>query len=144
MRNRTRMQTGPQRSPQLFVMQSGATVSSMMRKIESYHPVLLGCCIKRVGRIEPSREPEPEPSASGMSDVQQALCLLSLTVLQRYHPPPPLPPPLSVTLLACSSVPAPGCQLLHCTTVLCKVLTVRLKMFSLFFVFFMYYLCGKY
>ena len=40
-------------------------------------------------------------------------------------------------------MPALGCQLLYCTTVLFKVL--RLNMFSSFFcLFFMYYLCEKY
>ena len=33
--------------------------------------MLRACCIKRVGRIEPSKEPEPVPLASGMSDVAE-------------------------------------------------------------------------
>ena len=44
--------------------------------------------------------------------LQLALCLLLLTVLQLYHLPPPLRPP--VTLLV-NSMPAPVCQLLYCT-----------------------------
>ena len=53
----------------------------------------------------------------------------------------------SVTLLSCSLDASPVCQLLYCTTVLFKVLycTIRFKLFSLFFVFFlMYCLCEKY
>ena len=40
-------------------------------------------------------------------------------------------------------MPAPGCQLLYCTTVLFKVLYCKNQKVS-FFVFFMYYLCEKY
>ena len=44
-------------------------------------------------------------------------------------------------------MPAPGCQLLYCTTVLFKVLYRKIKnvFFTFVFVcFFMYYLCEKY
>ena len=68
-----------------------------------------------------------------------------LTILQLYHLPLPLPPPVSN-----SSYLFTGCQPLYasCSTVLMyfsRSCTMRLKMFCLFFVFvFMYYLCEKY
>ena len=67
--------------------------------------------------------------------MQLALCLLLLTILQLYHLPPPLPPPVSN-----SSCLFTGCQPLDasCCTVLLyfpRDCTVRLKVFSLFFVF---------
>ena len=70
--------------------------------------------------------------------VQLALCLLLLTILQLYHLPPPLPPPVSN-----SSCLFTRCQPLYasCCTVLLYFsgyCTVRLKMFSLFFVFVFY------
>ncbi|KAJ8776637.1 hypothetical protein J1605_015226 [Eschrichtius robustus] len=52
---------------------------------------------KRVDRIESSKEPEPVPSTSGVSE--SAACPLSPIaddlILQLYHLPPPLPPPVS-------------------------------------------------
>ena len=50
-------------------MQSSATESSMMRKKEllpRHHWIVF---IKRVDRIESSKEPEPVPLVSGMSEV---------------------------------------------------------------------------
>ena len=51
--------------------------------------------IKRIDRIESSTEPDPVPSASGMSEI--AVCPPSPVpmVLQLYHLPPPLLPPVS-------------------------------------------------
>ena len=37
---------------------------------------LLDHFFKRVGKVESSKEPEPVPSASGMSELALALCLL--------------------------------------------------------------------
>ena len=77
--------------------------------------------------------------------LQLALHLLLLMILQLCHLPPPLPPPVSN-----SSCLFTQCQPLYasCCTVLLyfsRHCTVRLKMFSLFFVlFFMYYLYEKY
>ena len=39
---------------------------------------------KRVNRIESNKEPEPMQSTTGMSQVQLALCLLLLTIVQLY------------------------------------------------------------
>ena len=78
--------------------------------------------------------------------VQLALGLLLPMVLQRYYLPPPHPPPVSnssclFTQCQPLSVSCGGTILLYYS----KYCTVRLKMFSLFFVFvFMYYLCEKY
>ena len=65
----------------------------------------LDCFFKRVERIESSKEPEPVPSNSGVSSLpsnaiklrseQLALQLLLLMILQLYHLPPLLPPPVS-------------------------------------------------
>ena len=90
-----------------------------------------------------SEEPEPEPSTSGVSKIA-ALRLLLLTILQLYHLPPPLPPPVSN-----SSCLFTRCQPLYasCCTVLLyfsRYCTVRLKMFYFLCFFFMYYLCEKY
>ena len=63
-----------QRLQQLFRMQFSATVSSMMgKKTKSYYPDIF---FKRADRIESSKEPEPVPSASGMSELALALYLL--------------------------------------------------------------------
>ena len=72
---------------------------------------------KRADRMESSKEPEPVPSTSGISDIAVALSLLLLTILQLHQ----LSPPLllqSVTLLACSqdaSPCSPAVVLCYCT-----------------------------
>ena len=76
--------------------------------------------------------------------LQLALRLLSLMILQLYHPPPPFPPPVSN-----SSCLFTRCQPLYanCCTVLLyfsRYCTVRLKMFYFLCLFFRYYLCEKY
>ena len=78
--------------------------------------------------------------------LQLALRLLLLTILQLYHLPPPLPPPVSNSsclFTRCQPLYASCCSVLLYFSRYC---TVRLKMFSLFFVclFFMYYLGEKY
>ena len=77
------------------------------------------------------------PSMSGVSELQLVLCLLLLTILQLYHLPPPLPPPVSDSL-------APVCQLLYRTTVLFKVLECKILNVLYFVCFFMYYLYEEY
>ena len=55
----------------------------------------LACFFKKVDRIESSKEPEPVPSSSGMSEV--AACSPSPIAdnPQLHHLPPPLPTPVS-------------------------------------------------
>ncbi|KAJ8790809.1 hypothetical protein J1605_021237 [Eschrichtius robustus] len=72
---------------------------------------------KRVDRIEASKEPEPVPSTSGMSDI--AACPPSPIA----DNPSALPSPTSSNqqlFLPVSSMPAPVCQLSYCTIVLYK------------------------
>ena len=77
--------------------------------------------------------------------LQLTLRLLLLTIPQLYHLPPPLPLPVSNSsclFTRCQPLYASCCAVLLYFTRYC---TVRLKIFSLFFVFvFMYYLCEKY
>ena len=80
---------------QPFRMQSSATVSSMMRKKEllsRHHWIIF---FKRVDRIESSKEPEPVPSTSGVSEI--AACSPSPIAddPSALHLPPCLPPPVS-------------------------------------------------
>ena len=107
-------------------VQSSVIISSMTRTKEllpTHHQVIF---FKRVDRIESSKEPEPGPSTSGVSEVAASPHLLFrrsfsstishfLSLLQ------------SVTPLAVHSLPAPVCQLLHCTTVLVKVRYCKIK-----------------
>jgi len=71
------------------------------------------------------------PSTSGVREIA-AQSLLLLTILQLYHLPPPLPPPAgnSSSLLAWCQPPV--CQRLHCTTVLSRQCSLRLKMFCVY------------
>ena len=70
--------------------------------------------------------------------LQPVFCILLPTILQLYYLPPLLPPPVSN-----SSCLFNRCQTMFCTTVLIKVLTVKLKVFPLIFLFLMYYMCEK-
>ena len=63
LRHRTQTQNGTQR----FRMQSSATMSSMKKRATTQ--TSLDCFLKRVDRIESSKEPEPVPSLSGMSGI---------------------------------------------------------------------------
>ena len=77
--------------------------------------------------------------------VQLALRLLLLTILQLYHLPPPLPPPVSNSsclFTRCQPLYASSCTVLLYFSRYC---TVRLKMLSLFFVFvcFLCIICVK-
>ena len=75
-------------------MQSNATVPSYEKKRATVQ-TSLDHFFKRVDRIESSKEPESVPSSQAWVKLQPALHLLLLTILQLYHLPPPLPPPLS-------------------------------------------------
>ena len=119
-------------------MQSSATMSSIMRKKRATTQTSLDHIFKRVDRIESSKEPEPLPSASGMSEIEAYPPSPIANDLQLYHLPPPLPPPVSN-----SSCLFTRCQPLYasCCTVLLyfsRCCTVRLKMFSSVFVFVFY------
>ena len=92
---------------------------------------------KRIDRIESSKEPEPVPSMSGRSEI--ATCPLLLTILQLYHLPPPLLPPVSN-----SSCLFTLCQPLYasfCTVLLyfSRYCTVRLKNVFYFLCLFVFY-----
>ena len=95
---------------------------------------------KRVDRIESSKEPEPVPSTSCVSEIAACPRLLLLMILQPYHLPPPLPPPVSNSSCLFTRCQPPYAR---CCTVLLyfsRCCTVRLKIFSLFFVFVFYVL----
>ena len=76
--------------------------------------------------------------------LQLALRLLLLTILQLCHLPPPLPVPASNSsclFTRCQPLDASCCSVLLYFSRYC---TVRLKTFSFFVCFLMYYLCEKY
>ena len=85
------------------------------------------------------------PSTSDMSDIAACPPLpVADEILQLYHLPPSFPPPVSS-----SSSLFTQCQPLYasCSTTLLyfsRYYTIRSKIFSLSFVFVMYYLCEKY
>ena len=116
-------------------MQSSATIILYDKKKRATTQTSLDPFFKRVDRTESGKEPEPVPSTSGVSEI--SLCLLLLTILQLYHLPPPLPPPVSN-----SSCLFTRCQPLCgscCTTVLFKVLYCEIK--NVFFIFCVCFLC---
>ena len=92
---------------------------------------------KRVDRIESSKEPEPVPSTSGMSEI--AACPPSPIADNPSARPSPTSSPSSSQqlFLPVHSMPAPVCQLLYCTTVLFKVLYCNIKNIFLIFVCFL-------
>ena len=121
----------------------------LWREKRSYYPMIAttitASFFKRVDRIESSKEPNLCHQCQAWVKLQLALRLLLLTILQLYHLPPLLPPPVSN-----SSCLFTRCQPLYtsCCTVLLyfsRYWTVRLKMFSLFFVFvcFLCIICVK-
>ena len=72
------------------------------------------------------KEPKPVPSTSGMSEIAPLLLrLLLLMILQLYHLPPPLPPPVSNSSCLFTE-PASVGQLLYCATILFKVLYCKI------------------
>ena len=91
--------------------------------------------LRRVNRIESSKEPEPVPPTSDVGEMLAlALHLLLLTLLQLYHLPP-LSLLQLVILLACSLVADPVCQMLPCTMVVFKVVYYEIKNVYFLFVF---------
>lgn len=117
---------GARRFQQPFSAQPSTTESSTMRKIElpprCHWAIFLG-----VDRLVSSKEPDPVPSTSSMSDTAARPRLLLPTTPRLCHLPPPLPAPVSG-----SSCPLTGCQPLcacHCSgllTVLFKVLGCKI------------------
>ena len=94
---------------------------------------------KRVDRIESSKEPEPGPSTSGVSEI--APCPLSPIADNPSALPSPTSSPSSSQELSwpVHSMPASVCQLLYHTTVLFKVLYCKIK--NVFFIFCVCFLC---
>ena len=89
--------------------------------------------LKRIDRTEFSQEPEPVPSAAGVSEI--AACPLSPVANDSSA----LPSPTSSLPLLFSpvhSIPELICQLFYCTTVLSKIL----QDFKIFFIFVFYVL----
>ena len=129
-------------------MQSSAIVSSVTRRKEllpRHHWIIFS---RGWIELNPARNKNLCHQRQAWVKLQLALRLLLLTILQLYHLPPPLPPPVSN-----SSCLFTRCQPLDatCCTVplyFSRSCTVRLKMLSSFFVFvflcIMYYLCEKY
>ena len=96
---------------------------------------------KRVERIESSKEPEAVPSTSGVSEF--AVCPPSSSAEDISAPIPSVSPSSSRYLfLPVHWMPVPGCQLLYCTTGLCKVLYCQ-KHFFYFLFLLLCVICGK-
>ena len=113
----------------------------MMRNKElllKHHWILV---FKRAGRIESSKEPEPVPSTSGLSEI--AVCPPSPIADNPLASPspPPLPPPVSN--YSCLFI---QCHLCVPAVVLyfSRYCFVRLKNVLFCGLCFMYYLCEKY
>ena len=92
----------------------------------------------------PARNQKLCPGRQVCVKLQLAAQLLPLKIFRRYHPLPPLPPPVSNSsclFLGCLSLYTSCCTvLLHFS----RYCTVRLKLFSLFFVCFLkYIICVK-
>jgi len=86
---------------------------------------------KSVNRIEPSKELEPVSLTSSVSEIAvfSPSPFADDLVLQLYHLPPLLPPPISNSLVcALDARPCMPASVLY-------YFTVRLKMFSLFLCF---------
>ena len=117
-------------------------------QMSTYTPRHHWILFSRVDRIESSKEPEPGPSTSGVSE--PAVCPACPDCPSVLHLLPPLPSLVSNS--ACpftdTSPCNAGCYIaLFNAPYFSSYCTARLKMFSLWFVFvgfFMYYLCKKY
>ena len=95
---------------------------------------------KRLIELNPARNQNPCHQRQAKVKLQLALCLLLLVILQLYHLPPPLPPPVSNS--SCLFTEGQPLYASCCTILLyfSRYYTVRLKMFSSFFVFVFYVL----
>ena len=128
------MKDSKQRLQQSFRMQTSATMSVMTRE-KNCSPNITGSFFfpKWVARIESSKEPEPVPSISGMSETVACPPSPVADDPPAPHLPPPLPPPGSNSSCQfhwCQSLYAGSCTELPYFSSYC---TVRFKMFSLFF-----------
>ena len=103
LRHKTRIQNGTRRLEQhVFRMQSSATMSSMMRNKElvpRHHWIIFSR-----GQIELNTIRNQNLCHQHQEGVkfQLALCLLLLMILQLYHLPPHLPPPVSNSSCLCT------------------------------------------
>ena len=97
-----------------------------MRKKGATTQTSLGRFFKRVDRIESSKEPEPVPSTSGVSEI--TACPPSRIADDPSALPSPTSSPSSrqELFLPIHWMPAPVCQLLYCTTLLFKVLYCKI------------------
>ena len=91
---------------------------------------LLDCSFKKVDRIESSKESEPAPSTSGLSESSASLPSAIAEGPSTLPSPPFLSLLQSVTLLVLLA--APVCQRSLCTTILYKALYCKIKVCSLF------------
>ena len=103
---------------------------------------------KRVDRIESSKEPEPGPSTSGVSEAEVFPACPDCPSALHLLPPLHSPVSNSSCLFTDTSPCNAGCYIaLFNVPYFSRYCTARFKMFSLWFVFagfFMYYLCEKY
>ena len=141
MSHRTQMQNRTGRLQQPFRMPSSATVTSTRREKRGTTQTTLGHFFKRVDRIEHSKEPEPVPSTSNMSDTA-ASPLLPVADDPSALPSPTISPSSSQQLFL-SAHSMPTLYASYCVVVLyfSRYCTVRLNFLICFF---MYYLFEKY
>ena len=134
LRHRTRTWNGTRRSQQPFRVQSSAAVSPVMRKKELLpgHRWIV-FFFKRVDRIEFSKEPNPVPTTSGVSEI--AACPPSPVADDPSAPLSPISSPSSVSNSSCLFT---RCQPLHssCCSVLFKVKMLSLFLMLAFYVLF--------
>lgn len=131
---KTRIRIRSQGCKQLFRVPSSAPVSSLMRKKELPPNIIGSFLFQEVDRIEPSKEPEPVPSAPGK---RMWLCPPSPTADNPLAPPSPTSS--SQIFLPVHWMPASRCQLLYCTSFGVMYGEVK-NVFFFIFLFLMYYL----
>ena len=85
---------------------------------------------------ESSKEPEPVPSTSGMSEISASISYRYWSFISALSHLLSL---LHSIILSVHSMPTPICQLLYSTTVLFKALYSKIK--KVFFMFCTYFLC---
>ena len=125
----------------LFRMLSSTTGSSNNERKRAATQSITGLFFffKRVDRTESSKEPEPVPSTSGMSEIAACPHLLLMITLQLFHLPPPLPPPVSNS--SCLFTRSQPLSASYCTVLIyfSRYCTISLKIMS-FLCVFLYYL----